>query len=135
MKSIITSLLLLIFLYSCSDDTRYEERYPKYLITVDFTSGIVKEGGTVLISADQEAVKLCNIVKSGLPLPNGYNSNALCMGSDGKYANFIYLRLTGPSGSNIYLITFNESLTLVHKISEYHQTNCLNRWIISSGSQ
>lgn len=135
MKSIIVNLLLLFCLYSCADDARYEERNPIYLINVDFTSGIVKEGGVNLIPADETAVKLCLKVKSGLPLPDGYNSNALCMGSDGKSANFIYLRLMSASGANMYLMTFNESTTLVHKITEYHQTDCLNRWIISSGSQ
>ncbi|WP_213279354.1 hypothetical protein [Chryseobacterium indologenes] len=131
MKSIIVSLILLFTLFSCSSDMECDQRNSQFQITVNFATGTVKEGGVILNSADQTIIDLCLKVKAGLPLPEGYSLKVLCMGGDGYSTNFIYIELISTSGSNFYLLTFNETTNLVHQVQVYNQTDCLNRWIIN----
>lgn len=130
MKTIIISLVLLLSICSCSTETEYDSKDPKYLINVNFATGIVKEGGVKLQSANNQSLELCLKVKAGLPLPEGYSSKVLCIGSDGLNTGFMYIQIADSIGLNYYLLTFNESTALVHFPINYLQVNCLNRWIL-----
>lgn len=132
MKSIIVSLILFFTLLSCSSNMECDQRNPQFQITVNFTTGTVKEGGVILNPADQGTADLCLKVKAALPLTEGYSSKVLCMGSDGYGTNFIYIELISNSGSNFYLLTSNDTTNFVHQVHVYHQTDCLNRWITNT---
>lgn len=131
MKTIIINLILILSFLSCSSDEQYNERNPKYIISVDFKTGTVIESGTKLLPADKETLELCLKIKEGQSLPEGLSSKVLCMGGNENGTHFNYLQIIRPSGYNYYLMTFHDSKTLVHYTPSYEQSNCLKRWILT----
>lgn len=130
MKTLIL-ILALTLLGSCSTERDQEEGF-KYLIQVDFMTGVVKEGGKILIKADEKTEEICNQIIKGKPLSEGYFYKTLCIGSDGNGTSFMYILLTSPTTTAIILITYNNTATLSNLTPDFLQESCLKRSIISN---
>ncbi|MFP3835382.1 hypothetical protein [Chryseobacterium sp. SIMBA_028] len=131
MKTLIFKLLLALTITSCNPENDSYERASSLLIEVDFNSGFVKDGGLFLNSANELEADICFKALRSENLPDGYSSTMLCLGSNGNIS-YNYIKIIGPSGSQIYLVTSREELILVHKVTFYNQKDCLKRWIKDS---
>ncbi|MEE6129163.1 hypothetical protein V2E39_17320 [Chryseobacterium arthrosphaerae] len=132
MKKFLITLSIALIFSSCSSEIDTFDFNPKFLIEINFKSGQVKEGGKVLETASPELRNMCISAVNNETLPEGYKAEILCLGSGEKNIQFHYLKITSNCNIGYYLITTNNSTTLVHTVSAYDQKSCPNRWIISN---
>lgn len=132
MRTLIINLFLITFFVSCSSEIDTFDYDPQYLIEIDFKAGQVMEGGKVLQAADPETRDICLKAMRNETLPDGYKAETLCFGSGENNVRYHYLKITIKSIVGYYLVTNNNSVTLVHTVSYYQQNSCLKRWIISN---
>lgn len=129
MKKILIAMSLTLIFASCSSEIDTFDYDPKYLIEIDFKTGLLKEGGKVLQAASPELSDICLKALRNETLPEGYKAEITCQGSGGNNVLFYYIKLISSNGSNYYLVSSNGSVTMVHIVTHYEQNNCLKRWI------